>query len=231
MIVVLDFDGTITVQDTSDALFEEFGAFSQLSGDLMSGTLTVAEYYTAAFASMANTCPPERLQQWLKEREVDPGFSGLVTWLTSKHIPMRIVSDGFDVYITPILERLGFAGIPLSANTATWNGTQYVPAYPGATESCSCFCASCKRDALLRGLDDDEVVVFVGDGRSDTCAVQHADVVFAKGFLASWCTAQRIPHHPYKTLADVQRILASTTRPFRQRRQAVLARRAAYLEE
>jgi 2-hydroxy-3-keto-5-methylthiopentenyl-1-phosphate phosphatase len=80
---------------------------------------------------------------------------------------------------------------------------------------------------------EDDVIVYIGDGRSDTCAVQHADVVFAKDYLAAWCTEQRIPHHPYRTLSDVQRILASklATGALRQRRQAVLARKAAYLEE
>lgn len=233
MIVILDFDGTITEHDTSDALFGDFGDFSSLISELLAGNLTVAEYYTKAFTSMGSRCPPDILDTWLQSRIVDPGFVGLITWLRTKHVPVRIVSDGFDVYINPILNRLGISDVPVFSNKAVWNGVQYSPSFPGATDGCSCFCASCKRNAVLRGVGDDEVIVYVGDGRSDTCAVQHCDVVFAKGYLAAWCNEHRIPHHPYKTLADVQRILAThlTHGPLRQRRQAVLARRSAYLDE
>lgn len=233
MIVVLDFDGTITEQDISDAMFEEFGNFKPLIAQLLQGKCTVAEYYQRAFASMGATCPPETLTHWLAQRSVDPGFLGLYHWLQTKQIPLRIVSDGFDLYIHPILSGVGAANIPVFANCASWNGERYVPSFPGATDACTCFCASCKRNAVLRSVADTKVIVYVGDGRSDTCAVQHADVVFAKGFLAAWCTEHRIPHHPYKTLADVQRILAThlTKGPLKQRRQAVLARRNAYLEE
>ena len=233
MVVVLDFDGTITTHDTSDALFSEFGDFHSLIQQLLDGSLTVAEYYTAAFASLSSDCTPDRLIHWLEQRTVDTGFIGLVAWLRSKNIPVRIVSDGFDFYIHPILQRVGVSDLSVSCNTACWTGERFVPAYPHATDGCTGVSASCKRNAVLRGVADDVVIVYVGDGRSDTCAVQHADIVFAKSYLAAWCTEQRIPHHPFKTLADVQRILASSLQlgKLKQRRQATLARRNAYMEE
>jgi 2,3-diketo-5-methylthio-1-phosphopentane phosphatase len=233
MVVFLDFDGTITVQDTSDALFHEFGNFRRLATQLMNGTLTVAEYYTAALASMEQRCPPDVLEAWSAQRQVDPGFHHLIQWLHANSIRTVVVSDGFDAYIRPILKVTQAQHLPLRCNTMQYNGERWQGAYPGASESCSCFCASCKRNAVLGESHEDDVIVYIGDGRSDTCAVQHADVVFAKDYLAAWCTEQRIPHHPYRTLSDVQRILASklATGALRQRRQAVLARKAAYLEE
>ena len=82
-------------------------------------------------------------------------------------------------------------------------------------------------------LAEHDLLVYVGDGRSDMCAAQHADVVFAKGYLAAWCTEQRIPHHPWTTLHDVRRILGTklATGALRVRRQAQLARKAAYEAE
>lgn len=233
MIAVLDFDGTITVKDVSDALFAEFADFERLTSALIGGRLTVAQYYSAAFASMGAACSPDRLAIWLRSIAVDPGFTGLVRWLRSKGIPLRIVSDGFDIYIQPILASVGLADIPVYSNIAVWRNHQFVPEFPGATDSCSCFCASCKRNAVLRSVPEQEVIVYVGDGRSDTCAVEHADIVFAKGYLAAYCNEKRIPHHPYKSLADVQRILSSllSRKAVRNRRQALLARREAYILE
>lgn len=233
MIVMLDFDGTIAVNDVCDALVDEFADIQQLMKSLSAGEVTVAEYYRNAFAAIADKCPPDTLTHWLSTQPLDPGFTSLISWLKIKDIPVRVVSDGFDIYIKPLLASVGLDTIPVFANVATWDGHAYVPRFPGATEGCTCFCASCKRNAVLHGIPDDEVVVYVGDGRSDACAVQFADIVFAKGYLASWCTAERIPHHPYKTLADVQRILANILmrNQTRQRRQATLARRNAYLQE
>ncbi len=233
LIVVLDFDGTITVHDTSDALFEEFGNDRTLTSQLMSGAITVAEYYSAALESLDQRCTPSALLSWCGARDVDPSFKQLIAWLTTKNIRTLVVSDGFDAYIMPILERIGTVRLPVVCNIMTHDGSTWKGTYPGASESCSCFCASCKRNAVINAAADEDVIVYVGDGRSDTCAVRHADVVFAKGFLAAWCTEQRIPHHPYRTLSDVQRILASklATGELRSRRQAVLARKAAFLHE
>jgi 2-hydroxy-3-keto-5-methylthiopentenyl-1-phosphate phosphatase len=45
--------------------------------------------------------------------------------------------------------------------------------------------------------------VLVGDGASDRKAALLADVVFAKGALASWCASNGVPHIRFERLADV----------------------------
>jgi 2-hydroxy-3-keto-5-methylthiopentenyl-1-phosphate phosphatase len=86
---------------------------------------------------------------------------------------------------------------------------------------------------MLTRIADDDVVIYVGDGRSDTCAVQFADIVFAKGTLAAYCTSMRIPHHPYRSLMEVRIMLQKRmeSRDFPRRRQAVLARKRAFEAE
>lgn len=50
---------------------------------------------------------------------------------------------------------------------------------------------------------DDEISVFIGDGFSDACVVNYADIVFAKKSLASYCWKNNITYHEYQTFGDI----------------------------
>jgi 2,3-diketo-5-methylthio-1-phosphopentane phosphatase len=174
------------------------------------------------------------MEEFVQRQEIDAGLAPLLAWSREHSIPATVVSDGFDVYIRPLLKReLGDAAIPIASNTLSYEGGLWKPAFPGASESCSCFCASCKRNVILSAIGDDDVVIYVGDGLSDACAVRYADVVFAKGTLAASCTEEGIPHHTYRSLTEVLIILQRRMRDndFPRRRQARLARKRAYESE
>ena len=228
--VFLDFDGTISRRDVGDEIVRRFGQFEPLHSDLLAGKMTVSQYYRRAVQNFAPETTLESLTAFALEQELDAGTAPLLRWLKSIDVPAYIVSDGFDVYIRPLLQaHAADVDVPVYCNKLQWNGTTITPVFPGATESCSCFCASCKRNAILTNIALDDVVIYIGDGRSDTCAVQYADIVFAKGTLASYCTSNGIPFHQYKTLSEVLIILQARHQKneFRTRRQAVLARKRA----
>lgn len=232
--VFLDFDGTISIGDVGDALVQTFGAFEPLHSELLNGQFTVAEYYRRAAASFSSEATSEAVMSFVESRELDNGLVTLVAWCRSNSFPVTVVSDGFDVYIQPLLQRAGILEhVEVSSNRLSRKGGTWTPSFPGASESCSCFCASCKRNTILSRIADDEIVVYVGDGRSDACAVRFADIVFAKDTLAASCTAEGIPHHTYRSLTEVliilQRRLAE--RDFPRRRQAILARKRAFESE
>lgn len=231
--VYIDFDNTISVGDAGDELIRTFGSFEPLHTQLQQGDISVAEYYRRAVASFPSTTTPDAIRAWTLSVDIDPSFVKLVAWCSSEHIPITVVSDGFDVYIAPLMERIGLSSVPVHCNRLVFTDAGFIPEFPGATESCSCYCASCKRNAVLRHASDDDVIVYIGDGMSDTCAAEHADVVFAKSTLAAFCTANGIPHHHFKTLHDVVHILRtiSAKKGFRSRRQAQLARKRAYERE
>ena len=130
-------------------------------------------------------------------------------------------------YIRPILDAMGVRRLDVFANVL--DAVSLRPSFPNASEACNCYCASCKRNVVITQAAADEVLVYIGDGLSDTCAASHCDVIFAKTELAAFCNAERIPHHPWRVLSDVQRILEQYHRSggFRTRRQAVLARTRA----
>lgn len=203
----IDFDGTITRQDVGDALFQTFGSFEPVHSELLAGNHTVASYYQQSAGLLRSEATPEALRQFALSREVDPYVIALFTWCASNGIEVTVVSDGFDVYIEPILTSIGFGHLRRHCNVLTWNGGSWQPSFPGASESCGCFCASCKRNVLLTLAGPDDVIVYVGDGRSDTCAAEHADIVFAKGTLAKYCETHGVAHHHFHTMFQVQQIL------------------------
>ncbi|CAN5535367.1 MtnX-like HAD-IB family phosphatase [soil metagenome] len=233
MRVYIDFDNTISVGDAGDELIRAFGSFEPLHTELQQGAISVAEYYRRAASTFRSATTPEAIREWTLSVDIDPSFVKLVAWCTSEQIPITVVSDGFDVYIAPLMQRVGLSTVPVYCNRLVYTDGGFVPEFPGASESCSCFCASCKRNTLLRHAAEDDVIVYIGDGMSDTCAAEHADVVFAKSTLAAYCTAHGIPHHHFKTLHDVVYILQTiaTKNGFRSRRQAQLARKRAYERE
>lgn len=229
----LDFDGTIAVNDVGDEFFRTFGDFERLHAELLRGEYSVAEYYRRSAASVRHMSDTA-VATFLAAQELDSGARDLITWSVRESIPTVVVSDGFDRYIEPLLEREGIrTHVGLACNTLKETERGLLPVFPGATESCSCFCASCKRNTLLVRSAMDDVLIYVGDGRSDACAVEFCDVVFAKGILAASCTERGIPHHPYRTLTDVMMILQSKLRDgsLRARRQARLARQRAVAAE
>lgn len=227
IVVFCDFDGTVTYRDSCDDFFRRFGEFDIHYAYLAAGQINVAEYYRRVCASLPEDLSNESVEQFATECEVDACFGEFVRFCRDKSLPLTVVSDGFDRYIYPILRQIG-ENVEVKCNIL--NGSQ--PIFPGASESCQCFCASCKRNVLL-GISDDALIVYIGDGLSDICAVEYADVVFAKGVLAAHCNKHKIPHHPFRTFADVLHILRKhlENKTIRRRRQAELKRLAAFEAE
>ena len=230
----LDFDGTISNGDIGDELFRTFGSFEPVHSQLIAGDFSVAEYYRQSVALLRSDCTPEAIVEFCDGQSLDAGFAPLVDWYASVDIAVTVVSDGFDAYISPLLKKSGLRDqLKVICNVLEWNDEKFTPSFPGASESCTCFCASCKRNAVINRIGDQDIAIYVGDGRSDACAVEYADVVFAKSSLAAECTRKGIPHHPYRTLSEVRIILQEKVGKgaLRTRRQAQLARKRAFEAE
>ena len=78
---------------------------------------------------------------------------------------------------------------------------------------------------------DDEISVLIGDGFSDTCAAQYADIVFAKKSLASYCWKNNITYFEYKDFGDVQKKLEKLIerKVIKPRQNARVNRKDVYL--
>ncbi len=228
--VFSDFDGTIAVKDIGDQLFKDFGEFEPWHSMLLEGNMEISEYWLKVCSTLDKNLTPEDLTKYAENCEVDPYFKSFADFCRQQDLPLTIVSDGYDAYIKPILRKMNLEYLPVRSNILNYEDSSFVPVFPGASESCDCFCASCKRNSVLNSTETDSIIVFIGDGNSDMCVAEHADIVFAKKKLAAYCTKERIPHYPYKTFFDVKKILEDVLKKksYRPRHQAVLKRKKAF---
>ncbi len=227
IVIYSDFDGTITLRDSCDDFFRRFGDFDAHITELASGNIAVKEYYNRVCSTLPEELSEEDIEQFASECETDPYFTNFVKFCESNSLPLTIITDGFDRYILPILKRLQ-VNVTVKCNLLPGKK----PVFLGATESCDCFCASCKRNSMLN-VSDETIIVYIGDGISDYCAVEYADIVFAKEMLAAYCNENKIPHHPFRSFSDIIFILQKYLKNgvMRKRRQADLRRIAAFVAE
>src|ERR1700681_4641617 len=103
--VFLDFDGTITLRDATDAILDAFAdpAWLQIEDAWLSGQIGSRECMAAQMALV--TATQDQVDCLLDGIGVDPGFATLLDACAARAAPVHIVSDGFDYCIRRILER------------------------------------------------------------------------------------------------------------------------------
>ncbi|MFC2131833.1 MtnX-like HAD-IB family phosphatase [Bacteroidota bacterium] len=232
--VFTDFDGTITSKDIGDEIFKEFGQFEPYHSQLQNGDLKIDDYWRTVCSTFKSGTDAETIKDYALNCETDPYFKKFADYCKESEIPLSVISDGFDVYIDPVLKKINADWLPFFSNKLFFdNNGKANPHFPLASESCNCLCASCKRNAILQNVPEDAVIVFIGDGYSDYCAAEHSDIIFAKKNLAAYCNEKRLPHYPFSTFFDVYRIITDIIpkKKLKIRNQAKLLRNKAYETE
>lgn len=141
----------------------------------------------------------------IDSQRLDPMFVSFYDFCTLNNIPFVILSEGMDYYIKRILNNYGL-NIPFYSNKLvfSYNQNKLGLEFPFADSDCN-KCGTSKRNILMNQTADDEISVFIGDGFSDTCVVNYADIVFAKKSLASYCWKNNITYHEYQTFGDIRK--------------------------
>ena len=153
----------------------------------------------------------ELLSRDIDSIDLDETVVGLVEFVRSVGGAVEVVSDGIGVHIEPMLARLGLEDVPVATNRAILGRGGDGVSFPYGNDACF-VCGTCKRERVRLHQDAGRVVVFVGDGTSDRYAAHHADVVFAKDALATWCEEASVPWKPWQHLSDVSAWLGDELR-------------------
>ena len=196
MRLVLDWDGTVTVRDTLNAVLEEFGdthVYERVEADL-GRRLTLHEVIALEFETVRT--PVAEVAAWVAENaEVRDGFHELV----ERFAPL-IVSSGFHELIEPVLAREGVeVEVWATRVEETANGWRVLFRDEAQCATCG---EACKRGSLPEG------AVYVGDGYSDRCAALAADRVFATDGLAEYLERRGVPFEPFSDFHDISSRLA-----------------------
>lgn len=209
--VFLDFDGTITRRDATDAILDCHAdpRWRQIEEAWRLGRIGSRECLEAQMALV--TATRTDIDALLDDIDVDPGLAPLLDVCSARGVQVSIVSDGFDYCIDRILSRpsLGLVerlkDVRIVSSHLEVNGTRWKATFTRMIPPCLHGCATCKPAVMELLNTDHRLKLFVGDGFSDKYAAAHADVVFAKDALADFCDHRAIPYTPYDTLAAVAR--------------------------
>jgi 2-hydroxy-3-keto-5-methylthiopentenyl-1-phosphate phosphatase len=199
----LDFDGTITIEDTGVYLLERLAPdeWLEVEDDYVGGRIGSKECMQREWAML----PPERatVEATVAEVRIDPGFLPLVAYLRRHGAEICILSDGFGFRAEEIAAEAGVAVITNAVDWASWTVV-----FPNEDTGCECAeCGACKRAPIRKSRALGRTTVLVGDGASDVKGAAVADVIFAKDELAKWCTSNGVGYEPFASLAEVQQRL------------------------
>jgi 2-hydroxy-3-keto-5-methylthiopentenyl-1-phosphate phosphatase len=180
--VFFDFDNTITFFDVLDDIVERFS----VNRDWMTFEKAWKRRQIGSRECLEGQLQSVRLTRkdlllYLSLIRIDPRFYKFIGILRKEGMKPVIVSDSFTPIINFILENNGISGIKIYANRLRLSKDRLIPSFPYENKNCL-LCAHCKRKTLKKHVRD-KIVIYIGDGISDICPAEYADLVFAKGSL------------------------------------------------
>lgn len=220
-LITCDFDGTISLEDVGLAVITAVGdpkawdlEYRWRRGEIDSRQCLLGQWGLVDW-------PEERLLAFFDSLPLDQGFSDLWTLTLARGARLVILSDGLDLYLDRMIARLGYSAcdgeavlsptfgdcVPRFVNHAEYRAGRLVLSFPYSSDACP-DCANCKLDHISRLRPHFRRVIYIGDGHSDQCPARHADVVFAKSYLAEILSAEQIPHLRFDNLSQVATTLS-----------------------
>ena len=206
-VIVSDFDGTITREDSNALLAEVCGneENAQIEIDFIGGIIDNRSAFVRHFDAMQLTLRDynDFIRSYIK---IDPEFDSFLKLVREKNITLYIVSAGFRQAIEAVLGDERLNGVEVFANTLS--GEPYItPKF--ATEMPDCDkpygpCGNCKRNCITTIRQKcGRKILYIGDGITDRCVVGKADLLFAKDSLAKFCDENMPAYMPFNNFADI----------------------------
>lgn len=206
-LVICDFDGTVTVQDTLEALSARFAprAHSTLEQALRDGRVRLRDVLAAEMGEMTHGAE-KIIATAVESVPLRDGFAEFVESCAIRRDRLVLLSAGFRQLIQPMLLAAGVSGITLIANDVEFTPQGGVVSWRSLPK-CEVCGEECKRhDVGELGVDAEEVV-YVGDGYSDRCGCLSADRIFARSELAEWLDERNHPFTPFDDFHQITREL------------------------
>ncbi|MDD3364701.1 MAG: MtnX-like HAD-IB family phosphatase [Syntrophomonas sp.] len=200
----IDFDGTISREDMCCAMVTKFAREGWEEINLLweAGCLSTEECAQRTLDLM--TVEPEELDAFFGQVDIDNSFIDFVNWAEHQGYPISILSDGYDNYIKKVLTQYGLS-ITYYANHLEYEQGWRIKCLHLDKECKKC--GVCKTELMQELIQPGYLRIYIGDGYSDICPAESADIVFAKDKLAHLCQERGITFYHYDCFYDVQRIV------------------------
>jgi 2-hydroxy-3-keto-5-methylthiopentenyl-1-phosphate phosphatase len=203
-VVLCDFDGTITFDETFVDILKRFAPelSSELIPQMYDLTLTLKEGVRTIMESIESIHYPEMLEM-ISRAPIRKGFTEMLSMLSSSHIPFLIVTGGVAEFVEAALKEkpegvlsiygmtVDHSGPYLKVDSALQSDTELVSKvrlldqFPGASSIC------------------------IGDSVTDLNLALRCDFVISRGRLSEYLAERNVPFFPFEDFSDVSRILGN----------------------
>ena len=205
--LLVDFDGTLTEVDADihiakrmldrkryedlTTLFHAYEAVEIGIADYFGAYIDMIDVHSTTFRSCLPEVPIRR------------DIVSLIS-AAARRVDVIIASEGLDVYIRPILSLLDLADTSLVCNRVQIHGGAPTIVPDPAAAPCD-RCLSCKGTLVrrLKARTPSAKVALIGNGASDLCAAEQADMVFARDSLKRGCDRRGIAYTEWTTASDI----------------------------
>jgi len=204
-VLFLDFDNTITQGDLLDAVLERFSkdnSWLELEDAWRSGKISTLE----CLRGQVGNLKPSRtaILEFAVTISVDPHFVPIADWAARSNVDLIVLSDSFTALIDAVFKHHDIPNVPVFANELKFFADRVEAEFPYQDPSCA-RCAHCKARQIRKF--PGQRTIFVGDGLSDICPANIADIVFAKDSLARHLAQSNKKFLPFHSLQTVLNFL------------------------
>jgi 2,3-diketo-5-methylthio-1-phosphopentane phosphatase len=210
LVVLCDFDGTITTVDTAEFVLNRFawGDWQRFDRQFEKGEITIEECLSRQF-SRVNASEKQILEELKDVVIFRPNFRKLAECCTNKGIPLIIVSAGLDFVINHFLKlnKCQHLVEVYAAKTAfSINSIRFT--FPPLFDKSS---TDFKHDIVRQYKNEGREVVYIGDGFADYDAARDADYSFV---IEGSRLAKLFKSHgiPCKSITDFQEVIEAICR-------------------
>ena len=201
-LIVVDFDGTITEQDTLDWLVRRHApeVYDEVERALLAGEITLHECIRREFEAIRGD-HDTIVAEAVEAARVRPGFTELAAAAAERGDRVVVVSSGFEEVIRPVLAGAGLDDLEVVAHRVRFGPQQTTVEFRHG-EACPTCGQECKR-SVIDERRNGRPVAYVGDGYSDRCAALVADRRFARRGLARYLDAEGVEYVPFDDFYEV----------------------------
>ena len=203
--ILSDFDGTITTKDGLYSFIESYavGNWQGIEQKWTRGEIDSKECLIEEFRLIPNLSE-ELITDFIKTLTIDETFIDFYKKIREKGIDFYIVSDGIDFFIERILDKYGLKDVSVITNHGEFRGESFEITFPNDYRGCKNNSGTCKCKVLSDMRKDYEKIIYIGDGVSDYCVADKADILYAKSRLLKYCQSQKIASIPFDTFEDIE---------------------------
>jgi 2-hydroxy-3-keto-5-methylthiopentenyl-1-phosphate phosphatase len=209
LILVLDFDGTITDKDIGDEICDRFAhpSWKEIDEQWVRNEISLPEAQRKMWA-LASAGRDEAVAYAHAIGHRRPGLHALLDAVERQGGHAWLASGGFDFYVEALLGDEARRFSRRYYNASSFADGRIDVTFPHEHLACG-RCAVCKGKVCDEAKALAERVVFVGDGSSDRCAIGRCDALFAVegGILDRHCAASGAPATRFTTFDEVTRKL------------------------